>query len=153
VQKAALAILSAMIGSVALAQQAPVPPAAPATRPAATAPRAAPPAATNGANLWVELRDIQVKLHPAEARIMEKDPEVKALVEKRKALQASLLELDKKRSEKIAEKLAADPATAALEARRRELLKKIAEARGNVAMPAAKAGNVPPAAPGAIRAD
>ncbi|MEI8241795.1 MAG: hypothetical protein WCI17_00865 [bacterium] len=141
-QKAALVILSAMVGSVVLAQQAPVPSAAPV-------PRAAPPAATNGANPWVELRDIQVKLHPAETRLMEKDPEVKALVEKRKALQASLLELDKKRSEKIEEKLAADPATAAWVTRRKELLKKIAETRGGAAVPGVKAGSAPPAAPGA----
>ena len=136
-----LLILAMLSGSVALAQQAPAPraPAPPRAAPAG-APASAvvgAPGATNAANPWMELRDIQAKLHPFELKLMESDPDVKALVLKHKALQDALLDVDKKRLDKISEKLAADPATAALEARRKELTKKIGDAR-SAATPGAK---------------
>ena len=54
-------------------------------------------ATTNSANLRVELRDIQTKLYPAEQKLMEKDPEIKAMVVKRRELQTALFDLDKKK--------------------------------------------------------
>lgn len=107
--------------SVAMAQQpaAPQPPAA----------GAAAAAATNAAKPWVELRDIQAKLHPMEESLVDTDPEIKALLQKRKEAQQLLQDLDKKRRDTIEARLLANPAAAALIKRRTELLAKIQEMR------------------------
>ena len=96
-----LMIVAVLVGNVVLAQ-------APASRATNVAAAVAARATTNNANLRAELRDIQAKLYPAEQKLIAKDTEIQAMVEKRMELQAALLDLDKKKDEKIEEKLAAD---------------------------------------------
>lgn len=141
-----LMIVAVLVGNVVLAQ-------APASRATNVAAAVAARATTNNANLRAELRDIQAKLYPAEQKLIAKDTEIQAMVEKRMELQAALLDLDKKKDEKIEEKLAAEPATAALDSLRKELQKKIAEtglsgtSSGAGAKPAAAAPHVPAVVP------
>jgi len=123
---ALLGMMAAMFGGVVLAQQAPVPHA-----PAAVS--AVPRVATNDASLWVELRDIQTKLHPFEENLAKNDPEVKALVQQRKDAEQLLQKLDKQRRDLVAAKLLADPAAAPLVKRRAELMTKAQELRSAVA--------------------
>ena len=145
-KRAILLTMAVLVGNVVLAQ-------APASRAPTVAAAAAARATTNNVNLRAELRDIETKLYPAEQKLMAKDPEIKAMMDKRKELQAALLDLDKKKEEKIEERLAAEPATAALAARRKELQKKIAEtglsgtSSGAGTKPAATAPRAPAVVP------
>ena len=118
---AAIMSLVTLCGQVVLAQAVTVhPPVAPLHPPAVADSHGA----TNGANPWVELRTVQLKLHPLEEKIIQSDPEIKTLLQQRKDAEQVLLQLDKKRRDLIMAKLLADPAAAPLVKRREELLAK-----------------------------
>jgi hypothetical protein len=134
VKSAIVLIVTAMFGSLALAQ--------PATAPRAPA-GAGLRASTNDVIFWAELRDLQAKLRTSEATLISTDPEIKALTQQCKDAQQLMQDLDKKRREMIAAKQLADPAVGPLLKRRAELMVKIQGMRSAVAVGSAGPEGVP----------
>ena len=118
--KTSLILLSAVLsGSLALAQ-APILPR--------NSPAAGTRAQTNDASPWIELRDIQAKIHPIEEK-MKIDADYKALMQQRADAEHAIMNLDQKMREWLKAKLMQDPAGAPLAKRRAELLAKVDELR------------------------
>ena len=122
-KRAMLLMALAMTGSAVLAQEAPVAHTTALITPAGAH------AATNETPPWVELRDLQSKIHPLQETLTKNDPEIKALLQQRKDAEQFLADLDEKRRTLIQNKLLADPTVGPLVKRRAELLARIQEMR------------------------
>ena len=122
-----LMILAALSGTVAIAQQ----PLAPRTPPTG----ATLATSTNAVQPYVELREVQAKLFPLEQKILDNDAEIKALLLQRKDAQKLIEDLDKKRRALVEAKLMADPNTAPLAQKRKELMEKIQAMRAVPGVP------------------
>ena len=81
--------------------------------------------------LFAEMSDISKTLRPQE-EMLQSDPEVKTLVEKRTAAQQALMELETQRRDLVDKKLSADPSLAPLVARRRELQQTLKDLRASM---------------------
>lgn len=119
----------AMAGGLAVAQERPAGPGPEGRKPIpAFSAAASLPSGTNSsaqADIYGKYRQVQLKLNPIAAKILETDPEIKTLSQKEKDLQQQFMALRKKRMELLEARLNADPAAAPLVAERKELQAKM----------------------------
>ena len=106
----------------------------------------APPSSPDAAKrqeVMQEWRKVNMELRVSETNLMATDPEIKAIIEKQKAIQQEHADLEKQKSEKMDAKLSADPQTAALVVKRKELREKMMEMMKNAYPPGAMPGVLP----------